>query len=57
MPRDKLVGMERRIDAEDAYFRDLGRRWSEALASAHRAMPNPTWLNEATPTPTADPVR
>lgn len=37
--------MERRIDAEDPYFRDLGRRWSEALASAHRAMPDPTWLD------------
>lgn len=44
IPRGKLVGMERRIDAEDPYFRDLGRRWSEALANAHRAMPDPTWL-------------
>ena len=45
MPRDQLTGMERRIDADDPYFRDLGRRWSEALASAHRAMPDPTWLD------------
>ena len=45
IPRGKLSGMERRIDAEDPYFRDLGRRWSEALASAHRAMPDPTWLD------------
>jgi putative proteasome-type protease len=37
--------MERRIDSEDIYFRDLGRRWSEALAAAHRAMPDPTWLD------------
>ena len=40
---------ERRIDADDPYFRDLGRRWSEALAAAHRAMPDPTWLDLQTP--------
>ena len=45
MPRDRLTGMERRIDADDPYFRDLGRRWSEALAAAHRAMPDPIWLD------------
>ena len=45
VPRDKIVGMERRIDSEDPYFRDLGRRWSEALAAAHRNMPDPTWLD------------
>lgn len=45
VPRDKMVGMERRIDGEDPYFRDLGRRWSEALAAAHRNMPDPTWLD------------
>ena len=45
MPRDRLNGMARRIEAEDPYFRDLGRRWSEALAAAHRAMPDPTWLD------------
>ena len=47
MPRDQMVGVERRIAPDDAYFRDLGRRWSEALATAHRAMPNPPWMNEA----------
>lgn len=52
MPRDQLTGMERRIDVDDPYFRDLGRRWSEALASAHKAMPDPTWLDlDQTPTP------
>lgn len=52
MPRDQLTGMERRIDADDPYFRDLGRRWSEALASAHKAMPDPTWLDlDKTPAP------
>ncbi|WP_122465257.1 peptidase [Brevundimonas lutea] len=47
MPRDQMVGVERRIAPDDAYFRDLGRRWSEALATAHRAMPNPPWMNDA----------
>ena len=47
--RGELVGMERRIDSEDAYFRDLGKRWSEAMAAAHRAMPDPTWLDDAPP--------
>ena len=52
VPRDRLTGMERRIDADDPYFRDLGRRWSEALAAAHRAMPDPTWLDlETSPPP------
>ena len=42
--RDSLHGEQRRIEAEDPYFKDLGRRWSEALANAHRAMPPPPWL-------------
>lgn len=42
--RDALEAQERRIDADDPYFRDLGRRWSEAMAQAHRAMPSPPWL-------------
>ena len=45
MPRDQLSGTARRIEADDPYVRDLGRRWSEALAAAHRAMPDPTWLD------------
>lgn len=45
MPRNQLTGTARRIEADDPYFRDLGRRWSEALAAAHRAMPDPTWLD------------
>jgi putative proteasome-type protease len=51
MPRDQLTGTARRIEADDPYFRDLGRRWSEALAAAHRAMPDPTWLDLTPPTP------
>lgn len=52
MPRDRLSGMARRIEAEDPYFRDLGRQWSEAMAAAHRAIPDPTWLDlDAAPAP------
>lgn len=42
--RDALEGHERRLEADDPYFRDLGRRWSDALAQAHRTMPSPPWL-------------
>jgi len=45
--RDGLHGDTRRIEADDPYFKDLGRRWSEALANAHRAMPAPPWLDPA----------
>ena len=47
IPRDLLHGDQRRIDADDPYFRDLGRRWSEALAQAHRNMPAPPWMEDA----------
>ena len=56
IPRDRLSGVARRIEAEDPYFRDLARRWSEAMASAHKAIPDPTWLNtgvETAPAPKA----
>jgi putative proteasome-type protease len=49
IPRDGLHGDQRRIEADDPYFKDLGRRWSEALANAHRAMPAPPWLDQAPP--------
>ena len=50
--RDSLKAEQRRIEAEDPYFKDLGRLWSEALAEAHRAMPAPPWLEEeAAPRP------
>ncbi len=49
IPRDGLHGDQRRIEADDPYFRDLGRRWSEALADAHRAMPPPPWLEPTQP--------
>ncbi|MFN3352253.1 MAG: peptidase [Brevundimonas sp.] len=44
LKRDALQSFQKRIEADDDYFRDLGRRWSEALAAAHRAMPAPPWL-------------
>ena len=50
--RDALHGEQRRIEADDPYFKDLGRRWSESLAAAHRAMPPPPWLD---PQPSARP--
>lgn len=45
LKRDSLAAEQRRIEAEDPYFRDLGRRWSQAIAEAHRAMPTPDWLD------------
>ena len=47
IPRDGLSGEQRRIAADDPYFRELGQRWSQALADAHRAMPSPPWLEAA----------
>lgn len=47
--RDALHGEQRRIAADDPYFRDLGHRWSESLANAHRAMPAPPWLDDSPP--------
>jgi putative proteasome-type protease len=34
-----------RIDANDAYFRDLRERWSAALRAAHMAIPPPPYRN------------
>lgn len=42
-----LRGIQRRIEQDDPYFHELSRKWSEALASAHRAMPEPEWLEPA----------
>lgn len=50
IPRDQMHGEQRRIETDDPYFKDLGRRWSEALAQAHRNMPAPPWLEQAMPT-------
>ncbi|MDX2222346.1 MAG: peptidase [Rhodospirillaceae bacterium] len=32
-----------RVEAEDAYFADLRRRWSEALRATHQAIPRPPY--------------
>lgn len=40
---DAMSGVQRRIEANDPYFRSLGEQWSDAIASAHRAMPAPPW--------------
>ena len=33
-----------RIEPEEPYFRDLRERWSQALRSAHLAIPRPPWI-------------
>ena len=51
MPLDVLVArrdackaeLSQRIDAEDAYFKDLRQRWSGALRAAHLAIPRPPY--------------
>ncbi|MBL8590751.1 MAG: peptidase [Methylobacteriaceae bacterium] len=51
MPIDILVlrrdahapEVDHRIDASDAYFRDLRERWSSALRAAHIAIPRPPY--------------
>lgn len=43
--RDSLkIDLSSRIDATDAYFRDLRDRWSKALRAAHMAIPSPPYL-------------
>ena len=49
LERDALKSDQRRIEAEDPYFRELGARWSQALAEAHRAMPAPPWMTDRPP--------
>jgi putative proteasome-type protease len=44
LARDALKSDQRRIEADDPYFRELGARWSQAISDAHRAMPAPPWL-------------
>jgi putative proteasome-type protease len=51
MPIDLLVyrrdaiafDLRRRITEDDAYFRMIRERWSEALREAYRAIPRPNW--------------
>lgn len=44
LPRDSLTVQEHRIEAEDAYFSDLGRQWAEQMRASIKAMPAPKWL-------------
>lgn len=41
--------LKHRIEAGDAYFEDLRHRWSEALKTAHLAIPRPTYGAVSTP--------
>lgn len=42
--RDALAAeTRRRIEVDDAYFHDLGERWSSALKAAHMAIPAPPY--------------
>lgn len=44
LPRDEIeLSVERRLERDDEYFRDLGHKWSDALCAAYRAMPAPPW--------------
>ena len=44
--KGELTGEKRRLENDDPYFRDLGQRWSQALAEAHHNMPSPPWFSE-----------
>jgi putative proteasome-type protease len=37
------VDLRRSIDADDPYFRDLKRRWSDGLRELFAKLPNPSW--------------
>jgi len=48
--RDALKSeLKHRIEAGDAYFEDLRHRWSEALRTAHLAIPRPSYGAAQTP--------
>jgi len=52
LPLDLLVlrkdaftpALQKRIDADDAYFNDIRRRWGEGLRSVFVTVPDPDWL-------------
>lgn len=52
LPLDLLVlrrdtfqpALQRRIDADDAYFNDIRRRWGEGLRSVFGTVPDPDWF-------------
>lgn len=42
--KDELkVGLRRRINEDDDYFRMIREKWSAALREAYRSIPNPAW--------------
>lgn len=42
--KDELkVGLRRRINEDDDYFRMIREKWSAALREAYRSIPNPEW--------------
>jgi putative proteasome-type protease len=48
MRRDSLkIDIQHRVESEDAYFQDLGQRWSRALNEARRAIPAPPYAPAA----------
>ena len=47
MPRDpKTPLLQRRIEADDAYFNDLSLRWAVLLHDATAQIPTPPWMDE-----------
>lgn len=45
----KLPLLTRRIEADDAYFNELSKRWSALLSEAARSIPNPDFLPDSVP--------
>jgi putative proteasome-type protease len=44
LPRDEVeLSVERRLERDDPYFRELGQKWSDALCDAYHMMPAPPW--------------
>lgn len=51
--RDTMrVELKHRIEAGDPYFEDLRHRWSEALKTAHLAIPRPSYASDPASAPT-----
>lgn len=46
--RDQLhISKRHRIDADDAYFRDLRSSWSQGLRQVFNQLPDPDWLRQS----------
>lgn len=45
LPADRRTApVSRRIEKDDAYFRDITRRWGDMLTQAVLTLPNPSWM-------------